>query len=174
MAKSQQSNIIELIKSLKAFANTFSTINVDMFLDETDYSSTEYALGRIEINAVDNELVQNKKTGNFEIMIEPYSPVRFTFMPNLVYSFARAENGKHIGWITPLVFGIIPRKFDNPVLGAKIKLGILPESGQLGFFLRPGIIIYKKISLRGGLSYQQIGEDKYKLGFFINLTYELK
>ena len=106
-------------------------------------------------------------------MIEPYSPVRFTLKPALVYSFVRDDDGKRIGWLTPFVFGIVPRFLDDPIFGGEFQLGIFLESNKQGFFIGGGIRIYGKIFLGGGATYQQVSENRYVWGGYFNIAFEL-
>ncbi|MBN1274367.1 MAG: hypothetical protein JXB26_19065 [Candidatus Aminicenantes bacterium] len=172
-AKDQQSNILKTLESLKIFAEAFLKINEIIPLDEMEYSSSERAVGSIDVKASDSK-AEKGKLGKYDVVVEPCTPVRFTFMPTIVYSFVKNDEGKAAGWITPLVFGIIPKPFDDPIFGGEFQLGVNPGKDKLGLFLGAGFRIYEKIFFGAGATYQQIGEDDYKFGWYLNVAYELK
>jgi hypothetical protein len=181
-AKDQQPNILKVVESVKAFARAFLRINETVVLDKAAFSGSEFASGALEIKAADqaprdNSLMKdviNGHIGTYSFMIEPSSPARFTIKPALVYSYARNEDGTRVGWVTPVVFGIIPKALDHPIFGGEIQLGILLESEKQGFFIGAGLKIYDRIFLGGGATYQQVAKDKYVWSGYLNLAYDLK
>jgi hypothetical protein len=165
-----------MLKALNAFVDLVKKINIPIPIGKVTYSATTNQPGTLTIGTVTaNASAANPmaKTGDLTWTFSPWNPVDYHVDAGTVYSFieapkfeAKAANGKFTvartdsgnavnGATIGAMLTIVPRTWSDPTFGGGFQVGISPQTDKLGFYLGAVLRLFDRVSLGGGLAYQQ-------------------
>lgn len=217
---SEQEDLKKSIDAAEDLANRVKKVNEPLFLGELAFNATQTDPALLKVGTTESfdDLpakarqtilkASGAQAGEFAFIAAPYSPVTFGMGPTMIYSFTerpkyetRAEGDKFrivrtdegddlAGFDIGAMLTLTPTAWRNEIFEPQIQIGIAPGDENVGIFGGVGFVLYRNVTLGGGIAYERVEElvpglrerdllnaadelktsEQFKTGFYLNLS----
>lgn len=217
---SEQDDLKKSIDGAEDLANRVRKVNEPLLLGELAFDATKTDPAVLKIGTTESFedlaaktrqsilTASGAKPGEYGFTATPYSPVTFGMGPTMIYSFterpkyeARAEGtefrivrtdeGDELsGFEVGAMLTLTPTGWRNEIFEPHLQLGIAPGDDNFGLFTGLGFVLYRNVSLGGGIAYERVEQlvpglrerdtietadelktsKQFETGFYLNLS----
>lgn len=168
---------MDAIKAVKAFRADAAAIGVPMELGDVSFVAGQIQTATFSItlrNDVSDSLKASRGAGQFKAVVEPLSPVAYSFAPGYVYTWIRKVPGVSNQQMAGIL-NVTPRRWISSDFSAGFNLGVTGTDAGLGVMAGMSVMLARGVQVGLGAIYRDVGKDgrDFRPGGYLLLAVDL-
>lgn len=167
----------DTIKAISAFRTDAAAIGVPLDIGDVSFVAGQIQTATFSITLRDDAtdpLKASRGAGQFKAIVEPLSPVAYSFAPGYVYTWVRKVAGVSNQQMAGIL-NVTPRRWISSDFSAGFNLGVTGTDAGLGVMAGMSVTLARGVQVGLGAIYRDVGKDgrDFRPGGYLLLAVDL-